>query len=370
MSRYFLKSRMVWLCSILAILTAAASWGFVHFSEKSDDASYSWMHSQVRRDLAPYFSSGITQQHLDQIMQHKEELCLVRFQIVNNTISCPGQTALHERAQILLAGFEEMLKTHKLPDVDFIISVHDHLVGFPLPPGPVFVFANDPTANSGLILFPDFETFSGNPKFLAEVRRGEKLYPWAQRKNQAFWRGATTGRSPVFGHTFSIDSFQAFPRSALVKLSLDHPELLDARFTFLTQSPHPEELRAQFPHFFGKALTVKRHFQYKYQILIDGNSCAYSRAFWQFFSGCPVFKFESRDVQWYYAAMQPYVHYIPVGAFGEDLIEKLTWAQAHDPLVQEIGANAKEFAVRNLSQAAVFRYVALLLNEYAQLQKR
>ena len=109
--------------------------------------------------------------------------------------------------------------------------------------------------------------------------------------------------------------------------------------------------------------------QYKYQLLIDGNSCSYGRAFWQLFSNSVILKQDSDAIQWYYRALIPYVHYVPIKHDLEDLQSQLAWVLAHDTDAKKISKQAQMFATRNLSNKQILYYTYLLLCAYATLQK-
>jgi hypothetical protein len=110
---------------------------------------------------------------------------------------------------------------------------------------------------------------------------------------------------------------------------------------------------------------ISDHLKYKYLILVDGFTSAFHRGYWQLFSNSVLFKQTSPDFQWYYNALEPYVHYIPFENDLSDLIDKIKWAQEHDLVVQQIVHNANDFAHTHLTYADIMLYVYLLLTEYA-----
>ena len=118
----------------------------------------------------------------------------------------------------------------------------------------------------------------------------------------------------------------------------------------------------------GSPESVTHHLKYKYQLLIDGNSSAFSRAYWQLFSNAVILKQSSPYFQWYYRALQPYVHFIPLQNDLGDLIEKIDWAITHDEACRAISREARAFAHQNLSRNAIDYYLYLVLREYRKLQ--
>ena len=102
-------------------------------------------------------------------------------------------------------------------------------------------------------------------------------------------------------------------------------------------------------------------------MLIDGNTCAYSRAYWQFFSNCAIFKQNSDNIQWFYDLLQPYVHYIPLQQDMSDLKEKVSWAKQHESDVCAMVERAQQLANRYLMSADVHLYLYLLLLKHGKL---
>jgi hypothetical protein len=154
----------------------------------------------------------------------------------------------------------------------------------------------------------------------------------------------------------------------VVSLSLQYPKLINAKFHYLVQCVDPEVVQSRFPEYFAFKSRIRDHLLYKYQLLIDGNSSSYSRAYWQLFSECTIFKIDSSYIQWYSSAFYPDEHYIPVKADAQDLVEKIQWAESHDERVEQIAQNAFRFAQDNLQYADILYYVYLLFLEYAKLQ--
>ena len=121
--------------------------------------------------------------------------------------------------------------------------------------------------------------------------------------------------------------------------------------------------------YLGNYCSVAEYIKYKYQILIDGNTTAWERAYWQLFSNSVIFKQNSNKIQWYYEGLKPWIHYIPIENDISDLPEKIKWALNNDEKVYEISQNAQKFAHENLNYEDILYYIYLLLTEYAKLQK-
>ena len=63
-------------------------------------------------------------------------------------------------------------------------------------------------------------------------------------------------------------------------------------------------------------------------------------------------------MQWYYSALVPWVHYVPVRGDLKDLDERLTWAMEHDQEAKEIAKRGRAFVLANLTyESAVKRRI-------------
>ncbi len=328
-----------------------------------------WMIRQVEKDFEPFKETGISRFDLEVIMQNNtpnNSYLLVRYEIKNGKILVKYNEGLenHLRQQIVTRALVSLSEVINLPDCEFIISLHDacgYVGDIRDFNGPVLTFAKSVT-DFHSIMIPDFEALEGYSKLLDEVKQANRRFPWKRKRAQAFWRGNSTGGA------LNLHNYFTFPRVQLVALSLKYPKFLDARFTGLVQleDKGTAELLMQ-QGYMGDYFSPLNHIQYKYQILVDGNTCAYSRAIWELFSNAVIFKHESPNIQWYYNELKPYVHYIPVANDFHDLIEKIGWAMNHDLEIQQIVKNANDFAINNLKHEDVMLYFYLVLDKYIKL---
>lgn len=215
--------------------------------------------------------------------------------------------------------------------------------------------------NSLSVLIPDFEALTGNFDILDQVKLGMESFPWEQRDSRCVWRGAMTGG------VFNEENFLEFPRSRAVTFSLERPHLVDARFNVVTQCENSEVIKEKFAAYFSNSLPITDHLKFKYQLLLDGNSCAYSRFYWQLFSESLILKQQSDRIQWFYQALKPWVHYLPLDRDLKDLPQAIDWAIGHDEEAREIAKEGRAFALDNLTYPRVLQYFYLLLLEYSKL---
>lgn len=326
-----------------------------------------WMLEQIREDLTPFAKKKIASEDLDRIMQLHPSL--LRYQIRGKEVFCNGEKVSENSKAVISKVLCRLVELTDLPDVDFIISDYDsfyHVPALAHCKGPLFSFAKR-AKDKGIILMPDKETLAGYSTVLNEVKRGIAAFPWSKKQAKAFWRGANSGFLPDRCEFMDVTNYLEYPRVKLVQLSLNHPEIVDAGFTSL---PHTDPSTNELLHYLGfvkNQVSIYGHLRYKYQILVDGYTCAFQRIHWQLFSNCLIFKQTSPDRQWFYRALRPYVHYIPVAHDLNDLIEKIEWAKKHEREAQRLIKNANRFAKEHLQYEDVMLYFTLLLKEYSKL---
>lgn len=81
-----------------------------------------------------------------------------------------------------------------------------------------------------------------------------------------------------------------------------------------------------------------------------------------------MFKPYSVFYESFYAALQPYVHFIPVQEQLHDLFEQIEWARAHPQSIQKIHENSEKLSWQHLRKESVVCYIWRVLSGYAKLQ--
>ncbi len=330
------------------------------FKEKLAKQPPAWMMHQIHSDLRAYEKTGISKQSLDQFFFGKqmESLNLIRFTITDRHVSFSLSNKNLEQRQFrhLLAAMEKLNELVALPDVDFILSLEDGFaegVGIPL-----FVYAKSAAASS-LVLMPDFKALTGYPSLRHEIEEGSRKWPWESKTAKAFWRGATTG-----GWLTAL-TWDQIARVKLAIIGSACPDKIDARITGVVQCDPEIPALIKKQGLLGKHISQGDHLKYKYLVDVDGNSCSFERYFWVLLSNCVVLKQITPNVQWYYSALKPYEHFIPVKQDLSDLMEQIQWAQTHDQEAKQIAQNATAFIKNELSTEDIFVYMTHLLREYA-----
>lgn len=334
------------------------------FQKKLAQKPPDWMMNQIHSDLHAYEITGISKYSLDQFFQGKQvqDLNLIRFTIKDRCVSFSLSTKNLEHRQFrhILTAIEKLNELVVLPDVDFILSLED---GFTQEVGvPLFVYAKAKTASS-LVLMPDFKALTGYPTLRQKITKGNKKWPWEKKTDKAFWRGCTTGG------WLTAHNWNQIARVKLALLSHSHPDKIDALLTGVVQCDPEIPPLIQKQGLVGKKVSQLDHLKYKCLVDVDGNSCSFERYFWALLSNCIVLKQITPNIQWYYAGLKPYEHFVPVKEDLSDLLEKIQWVETHDKEAKQIAEKATAFIKNEVSIEDVFVYMAHLLQEYAKYSR-
>lgn len=336
-----------------------------------------WMVTQIENDLARYRDIGITKESLDKLMDvTKGDLAemTARFQIINNHVHVTvneeyltkfpaHRDYFYTRLAIDVYAIEKLANNIKLPDVDFILTVNDGAYirdDFSL--APIFTFAKNKHIDTH-ILMPDQIALSNYEDLGTRIPNASNNIPWRMKYPKAFWRGTNTDG------LYDAQRWKLYPRAKLVLLSLQNPNLIDAKFALLVGEAQKNVEMLSMPEIKGDFVLPENSLWCKYLIELDGCTCSSQRIYWTLLSNCAVFKQETDNIQWFYGALKRDVHFVPIAKDMSDLVEKILWAQKNDAIVQIIAKNGTKFAKENLREEMIYYYLYLLLVRYAELQK-
>jgi hypothetical protein len=213
-------------------------------------------------------------------------------------------------------------------------------------------------------LIPDQLTLSESwYRSQQEIFAANKELSWEQKAPIAIWRGWLSDTGEVSKGKLSAN-YDTTPRFTLCKIATLHPNSIDAGLTNL-DSKELESI-AKNLGMLKNSLTKEDHLKGKYLPVLDGHMCTYPGYQWRLLSNSVCLKQESDQVQWFYSALQPFVHYIPVKNDMSDLVEKIEWAKDHDEEAAAISKQARDFAEKNLRFEDVYYYLYLTFHEYAK----
>ena len=196
---------------------------------------------------------------------------------------------------------------------------------------------------------------------------------WEEKRPLAVWRGACTGSASLYSMA-GASMRRLPPRARLSHLSTQHPDLIDA---VLFPCARCASLWRRQPSLFGnasQALTDADYAKYKYILDLDGDGCS-GRLSKLLYSGSVVLKSwggrggGGGGYPFYYHALKPWKHFVPIAADLSDLVERLHWLKSHDEEARDIARRASEFARLWLSPEAIDGYTYALLVGLAELQR-
>lgn len=364
--------RLVSCIGMLIFVVFAAFAAIRHFSGRVPEPD-EWMVRQISKDFARFVNQkGLSQKQIVQIAKDPayDGSLFIHFSICKNKVSIDhrispthplAKECLFPRMRAIQNSLQQVVKKYPLPDMDFIVSIHDALMT-PCDV-PVFVMAKV-TGFDTQILIPDFEALRGRYQVLAsqDITQDAAIPSWEEKKAQLIWRGGP-GQHPPEGFAVSLspEDPHCLTRIRLCDLATKHPDLIDAKFTYL------EAAYDSLSRFLGGFVPFESQIQYKYQMQIDGYSCAYSTSGWKLFTNSLMFKEDSNHIQWYYNELKPYVHYIPVKEGLTDLLDQIQWAMMHDDEAEKIAREAREFALSHITEERNRLYLYHALLAYSKL---
>lgn len=341
-----------------------------------------WVLRQLDADFAPFTDRKITAEAVQEMYEEiraKIGPQILHYRILNNRLYkyFPSGAEYSSRDTAFERAFKTLLTYTKVPDVDFLLCPMD---GIPEPyvPQDFFLSANGNNqvpilgqakrkepASQYIVLIPD--QFSLTESWLRDLKDVKKVLEevrWEDKKEVALWRGQLTDVGIPGDY---CPNLHECPRFKIAKLAVEHPNLINAGINE-AHSPQTITLLSQAGVIRGSA-GKKEHLLCKYLPVLDGHMCTYPGFQWRLLSNSVVFKQESDQIQWFYGAVKPYEHYVPVKNDMSDLVDQISWAQAHDERVRAISENAQAFARQNLMPTHNYAYLFKVLSRYAEHQK-
>lgn len=359
----------------LFLLAALATSGYTAYKKRNYLALWwtlqqpppRWAVEQIERDFAPF--SRITPEALDETFEkaRKTNQQMFRYRIVGGKISRFPLEDPSGRAPVFDRILARLNKAKRLPNLDFLICMNDGVPegspDFWITPhqAPVLAWAKKKNEAPYIVLIPDFLTTRESSWHVdvAAIEAKYKTVPWKNKIEKAFWRGASNDKA------YSLENYATKPRFLISWLSSQNPALIDAGYCRAFPAD-VEQLFQKMGLMVGYA-SIAAHLDYKYLPVLDGYMCTFPGFQWRLLSGSLTLKQESDEVQYFYSALKPYEHYLPVKNDLSDLLEKISWAKSHDAECKAMAENARAFARENLLPEPIYAYLYLVLKKYASL---
>eukprot|EP00088_Acartia_fossae_P005994 TRINITY_DN12730_c0_g1_i3.p1 TRINITY_DN12730_c0_g1~~TRINITY_DN12730_c0_g1_i3.p1 ORF type:complete len:411 (+),score=73.39 TRINITY_DN12730_c0_g1_i3:47-1279(+) len=327
-----------------------------------DSSDCSTCHDDViHQDLAPFLAvGGITR---DMMAVAANVSRVTKYQIIGNKLYRSEQCMFPFRCK----GIEHFLKEilPDLPDTEFYLNTRDWpMAARYISKDPVAVFSFSKTPDYWDIMYPAWTFWEGGPaldiyptglgrwdKYVKSLTAEAIKFPWHLKDNKGFFRGSRTSAE----------------RDPLVLLSRDSPTLLDAQYTKNQAWRSEKDTLGAQP---AKEVTLEEHCRYKYLFNYRGVAASF-RFKHLFLCGSLVIHVGDQWQEFFYPALKPWLHYIPLPnapkAGQEEIREVLQFARENDAVVQKIAARGSEFIAEHLKFKDISCYWKKLLMNYAAL---
>lgn len=343
------------------------------------------IHMNIKNEFKNLKTNKITKEHFKKIQKLPKEILsqlgILHVQIINNKVytdySGMGELDSPKTVFEYLKHVEDAAQKHGIKNLQMYLHVNDDIivhhsstVNQIISSIPMFHFNKllNKTEYNNIIQLPDPFLFDNWDKLIDKIKKANCKYKWDQKAEKIFWRGSPTGRE------YSIRRIQYLPRVILVTLSILYPHFIDAKFTgpaYYEKNEFGKKLKefieivnsgCELEHF-----PEEEHLKYKYLVSIDGNAAAWKRVPWIMLSNSVLF-LQHKFVQYFYPAMKPWVHYVPLKDDISDIFDKFCWAKENEKKVQEISSNATFLVEQCLMPQHLEEDLVLILNEYAKMQ--
>ncbi|KAK7494005.1 hypothetical protein BaRGS_00014887 [Batillaria attramentaria] len=246
---------------------------------------------------------------------------------------------------------------NKLPDMELLINVHDYPVSVKFAqPIPVFSFSKVADEHWD-IMYPAWTFWEGGPAVWPiyptglgrwDLQEAEK-WPWEKKLKKGFFRGSRTSEE----------------RDPLIRLSRKEPDLVDAQYS-KNQAWKSDADTLHMPP--AKEIKLEEHCKYRYLFNFRGVAASF-RFKHLFLCKSLVLHVGDQWLEFFYPALKPWVHYIPVKQDLSNARELLEFAMDNDDIAREIAERGYKFIWDHLDMKDISCYWEKLLLRYAKLIK-
>jgi hypothetical protein len=321
-----------------------------------DCGDYDW---RILSDLAPWHGVNVTHKMLDYAYEVKTGNVPpgYHFSVSRGRIyykSREPYSVYHGQLLDMLRAVAAMVP---LPDCEFVLHAWDHAKVWRQDPVPVFSFIRDAAKNDVTVPYP--YAWAGGD---FDVGAGANCPPLAARSgNKVMWRGGCTG--PATEGRYHEPFWPLYLRYRVGQLTAKHGDVLDAG---LADNCLDGDAPRALPFVDLSPAGACNH---KFLLLLDGNTASGRSSRWVH-SGAVLLKPDSVFSEWYYHLLRPWVHYIPVREFLEDLPEQALWAvkEAPSTALQCLADNLRALAKKHVRKEAAACYWWRLLSAWADKQ--
>jgi len=286
---------------------------------------------------------------------------LIHYQIIDGQLYRTEKCNFPMRCEGIEYFLLAILKNQSLPNMEFVLNVADYpqsyrpLGGLALP---IFSFSKDSHYDD--IMYPAWAFWKGGPCTSTEknclgrwdLKRNDmpKASPtWENKQPLAFFRGSRTSHE----------------RDPLIKLSLAHPDLVEAKYTKNQAWRSLADTMGMDP---APEVPLGDHCQYKYLFNFRGVAASFRHRH-LFLCQSLILHVGEEWLEFYYLAMKPWVHYVPIKTTFTDALEHLQFVKENDDIARQIAKAGYDFIMAHLRMEDVQYYWYSLLRDYANLQR-
>ncbi|XP_074644839.1 protein O-glucosyltransferase 1-like [Tubulanus polymorphus] len=315
-------------------------------------------HSSVIDENLKPWKGGITKAMFAQAMDRKAYGGL-HYQIIDHKLYREDTCMFPSRC----SGVEHFILEiiDDLPDMELIINTRDNPSAGSVPV-PIFSFSK--VANLDYdIMYPAWTFWEGGPALWPiypvglgrwdlmrdKLSRQAEIWGWDKKDSIGFFRGSRT----------------SMERDPLILLSRNEPELVDAQYTKNQAWRSDADTLYRPP---AEIIPLEDHCKYKFLFNFRGVAASF-RLKHLFLCGSTVFHVGDEWLEFFYPALKPWVHYIPVKKDLTNVRTLLEFAKENDDSVRAIAERGQKFIWDHLRMEDVSCYWEKLLKSYAKLLK-
>lgn len=308
--------------------------------------------SVINEDLKPFERDGITKNDIDSIKEKG-----THYQIIDHKLYREKDCMFPFRCSGVEYFILKLLE--KLPDMEFILNTRDWpQVGKYGHPYPVFSFSK--TSQYWDIMYPAWSFWEGGPAISLYptglgrwdvqrklINKTVEKWPWEAKKPIAFFRGSRTSAE----------------RDPLVILSREQPDLVNGQYTKNQAWRSNADTLGAPP---ASEVSLEDHCEYKYLFNFRGVAASF-RFKHLFLCRSLVFHVGDEWLEFFYSAMKPWVHYIPVSKGLSEVRDLLSFSRENDKEVKDIAKRGFDFIWNHLKIEDALCYWEDLLLKYSKL---
>lgn len=319
----------------------------------------------IESDLKPW-KNGISGAKFKESLKLRSQSRATHYQIIDHKLYREEDCMFPFRCKGIEHFILKLLP--ELPDLELLVNTRDH----PMisrwrgdDPAPLFSFSKPPNHYLD-IMYPAWTFWEGGPAVwpiyptglgrwdqqIKIIGKKAKEWPWRKKQSVAFFRGSRTSEE----------------RDPLVLLSRHRPELVDAQYTKNQAWKSDKDTLGMPP---ATEVPLEDHCQYKYLFNFRGVAASF-RFKHLFLCNSLVFHVGPKDLnddwlEFFYSAMKPWLHYVPVSAGMEEAEDLLRFFRDNHDYAKKIAKRGRKFILDHLRMEDVTSYWRRLLTRYARL---